>query len=192
MAERRLRIGVAGLGRIGWQFHCKTLAQHPDFELAAVQDIEPERRREAETTYGAVAYAAFADLLRHPDLDVVTIATPTHLHRDMALDALRAGCHVVLEKPMAQDTQEAEAIVRAAARRGRLLTVYQPHRTMAYFQHLVRILQSGKIGEVYHVRRALFSFARRDDWQSLRRDGGGLVEQGRINKRRGRRREEWC
>ncbi|HOJ21454.1 MAG TPA: Gfo/Idh/MocA family oxidoreductase [Armatimonadota bacterium] len=175
MATKPLRIGVAGLGRIGWSFHCKTLAAHPDFELVAVQDIEPERRQEAERTYGVTAYAEFADLLRHADLDVVTIATPTHLHHDMALDALSAGHHIVIEKPMAQEVSEAEAIASEARRRGRLVTVYQPHRVMAYFQHLTRILQAGTIGEVYHVRRALFNFARRNDWQSLQRYGGGML-----------------
>jgi predicted dehydrogenase len=116
MAENRLRIGVAGLGRIGWAFHCKTLGQHPDFELVAAQDVEPERRREAEATYGAKAYSDFAEMLCHPGLDVITIATPTHLHRDMAQAALRAGLHVVLEKPMAATSEDAEAIVRSAAR----------------------------------------------------------------------------
>lgn len=174
MAER-IRIGVAGLGRIGWHFHCRALARHLDFTLAAVQDPEPERRREAEATYGAAGYANFGAMLRDADLQAVVIATPTHLHRPMAEEALGSGCHVLLEKPMAQTLAAAEAILDAATRHQRVLTIYQPHRAEASFQHLCHLLATGKIGQVYHVRRGMFSFARRNDWQSLRRYGGGML-----------------
>ncbi|MBI3947198.1 MAG: Gfo/Idh/MocA family oxidoreductase [Armatimonadetes bacterium] len=175
MAENRIRVGVAGLGRIGWLYHCKTLAPHPDYELAAVQDPEAERRREAEQTYGVKAYKAFREMLASGSLDLAVIATPTHLHSKMARAALRHGCHVMLEKPMARDEREARAILRTAQRSERALTVFQPRRAAAYFQHLRQLLASGKIGEVYHVRRGMFSYRRRDDWQSLSRYGGGML-----------------
>jgi len=171
----KIRVGVAGLGRIGWHFHCKTLAGHPDFDLVAVQDADEGRLREAKETYGVATFGRLADMLRSAGLEVVAIATPTHLHREMAGEALRSGCHVMLEKPMAASARETEAIVRSAARHGRVLTVYQPHRAAAYFQHLRRILASGKIGQVYHVRRGMFNYVRRNDWQSLRRYGGGML-----------------
>lgn len=175
MGEERIRIGVAGLGRIGWGFHCKTLASHPDFHLVAVQDTDALRRREAEETYGVKAFAAFSQMLSLANLEAVVIATPTHLHGQMAREALRAGCHVMLEKPMAHSEAEARAILRTAQRCQRVLTVYQPHRAAAYFQQLKQILASGKLGEIYHVRRGLFNYVRRNDWQSLRRYGGGML-----------------
>ena len=175
MAPRPIRIGVAGLGRIGWDFHCKEIANSRAFELAAVQDVEVDRCREAEQLYGAATFTSFSEMLKSSDLEAVAIATPTHLHKDMALKALRAGCHVLLEKPMASNSQEAAAIVRSAARRGLLLTVYQPLRASAFFQHLRKVLASGLIGEVYHVRLGAFGFVRRNDWQSLRKYGGGML-----------------
>ena len=175
MRSGKIRMGVAGLGRIGWPFHCAQIAAHPEFTLAAVQDLEEDRRTEAEDKYGARGYIRFEQMLKEEKLDAVAIATPTHLHREMAEAAFAAGCHVMLEKPMAPNAADAAAIVRAAARRARVLTVYQPRRAEAYFQHLRSLLSAGVIGDVYHVRIGMFQFTMRNDWQALRRFGGGML-----------------
>ena len=174
----RIRIGVAGLGRIGWKCHCQEIAKNPDFELAAVQDIVPERRQEAEQVYGVPSFGSFSSMLRNAELDAVTIATPSHLHARMALAALEAGCHVLLEKPMTRTAKEAEAVVRAARKARRLVTVFQSLRAFAYFQHLRHLVASGIIGELYHVRLTGYRYVRRNDWQSLSRYGGGVLLNG--------------
>jgi scyllo-inositol 2-dehydrogenase (NADP+) len=173
--SRTLRIGVAGLGRIGWNYHCKTIGPHKDWELVAVADPAPDRCKEAEQTYGCRAFGRFDEMIEQADLDAVTIATPTHLHKQHTLASIKHGLHVMLEKPMAPGLTDARAIVRAATKAKRVLTVYQPHRAAAYFQHLRRIIDSGRIGEVYHIRRGSFRFVRRDDWQSLTKFGGGML-----------------
>lgn len=175
MKTRKLRIGVAGLGRIGWDFHCQRLAAHADYTLAAVADPLPARVQEAESTFGCRGFATFAAMIAAGDLDIVVVATPTHLHRAMAEAAFSAGLHVILEKPMAPTATEARAIARAATKAGRKLTIYQPHRLAAYLQHLRALLADGRIGQVYHVRRGMFAYVRRDDWQSLRKFGGGML-----------------
>lgn len=173
--RKPLRVGVIGLGRIGWDFHCATLSKHPEVVLAGVADTVPERCLEAATKYGCPALPDYRRLLDEVELDAVAVASPTHLHRRMAEDALKRGLHVLLEKPMAVNVREAEAIVRMAQRHKRVVTVYQPHRLAAYFQHVRRVIDSGMIGQVYHVRRGVFSFSQRNDWQSLRRYGGGML-----------------
>ncbi len=70
----KIRIGVSGLGRIGWPFHCAEIARHPAFEFVAVQDPEPDRRAEAERVYGARSFARFDDMLAEGRLDAVAIA----------------------------------------------------------------------------------------------------------------------
>ena len=175
MSSERLNIAVVGLGRIGWSFHCKRLAEHPDWELTAVADTEESRRREATATFGCRAFADIEELCAETDLDAVVIATPTHLHEAMVETALRHGLHVILEKPMAPGYAEAERIVQAAEEAGKVLTVYQPHRLNAYFQHLKAIVADGRIGRITMVRRGAYSFSRRNDWQSLRRFGGGML-----------------
>lgn len=175
MPRAKIRIAVAGLGRIGWRFHAQSLATHRDFKLVAVADTEPNRCQEAREEFGCEAFVDFEEMLAEVRLDAVVIATPTHLHKDMALAAFRRGLHVLLEKPMATDLTQARMIVRSAKRAGVVLTTYQPHRVSAYYQHLRRLLDRGKIGTVYWVRRGQFSFARRNDWQSLRKYGGGML-----------------
>ncbi len=172
---RKLRIGVAGLGRIGWGFHCKTTAEHRQWQLAAVADPDESRRQEAQQTCGCRAFAEVEQMIASADLDAIAIATPTHLHKAHTIAALKAGLHVMLEKPMAPSLADARAIVREAAKRQRVLTVYQPRRADASFQHLKKVVDSGRIGEVYHVRQCSNRFVRRDDWQSLQRYGGGML-----------------
>ena len=175
MSKRKIRIGVIGLGRIGWQFHCKTLADHKDFILAGVADVDSQRCREAEETYNCVSFTDYVELLDMDGLDVAVVAAPTHLHKEIALAALRRDLHIYLEKPLALDFDEARSIVRAARRKAKVLSVYQPQRAAAVHQHLLQIMRSGVIGQVYQVRFGRFNCVRRDDWQSLRRYGGGML-----------------
>lgn len=170
-----LRIAVAGLGRIGWGRHALALAKHPDFQLVAVSDTEPTRREEAERELKCRAYADYERMLAVAELDAVVIATPTHLHKGMTLAALRRGLHVLLEKPMALNSADAETMVRAARKARRVLTIYQPARLGALHQTLLRLIASGKIGRVVRAQNALFSYARRNDWQALRKFGGGML-----------------
>lgn len=169
----KLRIGVTGLGRIGWE-HCKGLAGHPDFNLTAVADPVAERRAEAATNFACATFASHDELLA-AELDAVVIASPTHLHKTMSLAALAAGRHVLLEKPMATNLADARAIADAASRAHRILTVYQPHRLMAYHQQIRHVLAAGKLGQVYHVKRGAFGWVRRNDWQALTKYGGGML-----------------
>jgi len=174
-SKKRIRMGVAGLGRIGWGFHCRQIAASKDFALAAVADPEAARRDEAVKTFGCQAFESFEAMLDGCELDGVVVATPTHFHKPHALAAFKRGLHAVVEKPMAACLADAQAIARAALKAERVLTVYQPHRVAAPFQHIRRIVESGRIGRVYHVRVGLFNYSRRDDWQSLRKFGGGML-----------------
>ena len=173
--KKRIPIGVVGLGRIGWGFHCKAIDKSRDFELVAVCDPQAERRAEAEATYGCKAFADPAAMFRDGGIEAVTIATPQHLHKAHAQAAFRARLHVLLEKPMAMGASEAKAILRAAKGANRVLTVYQPHRASAYLRHAIKVIESGKLGEVYQVRIGRFGWVRRNDWQSLTKYGGGML-----------------
>ena len=170
----KIRIGVIGLGRIGWE-HCKQIHQHREVVLTAVADREECRCQEARELFGCRAYRDYTEMLAQADLAAVLIASPTHLHMEMALAAFAHKRHVFLEKPMAMTVAEAQAIIRASVKARRVLTVYQPARAAATFQQLRKILATNVLGETYHVRRGDFSFARRNDWQALRRFGGGML-----------------
>lgn len=175
MSQRKIAIAVAGLGRVGWAFHCAQIAKSSDFDLVAVADPDAGRREEAERVYGCRAFADLDALLRECRLDALVIATPTHLHKKHALAAFRRGLHVLLEKPAAVNLRETLAIAAAARRADRILTVFQPQRAAAWFRQVCEILDRGEIGQVYHVKIGRFGFVRRNDWQSLARFGGGML-----------------
>lgn len=173
--RHKIRVGVVGLGRIGWLYHCATLADNKHYDLVAVVDPLKDRRREAEAELGVTAYTHHQDMFRKADIELAIIASPTHLHLKQAVLALQSGLHVYVEKPMALDAKESKAMARAAQRSGHVLSVYQPHRAHAYFRHMKHIAESGRLGQIYHIRRSLTNCVRRNDWQSLRKYGGGML-----------------
>lgn len=169
----RIGVGILGLGRSGFTLHAETLAAHPSFRVAAVADPLPERLEEAQQRFGCAAHADPAALLADPGCAVVVVATPSHTHAPLALAAVAAGRHVVVEKPVAQSLEELDAMTGAAAARGVLLAGFQPQRYAADFVAVREVIASGRIGRVVEIRRRSSGYNRRADWQMLRRMGGG-------------------
>lgn len=173
MTASPIRVGLMGLGRSGWDIHAQALAEHTDFVVAAVADPLAERREEAGERFGCATYSRPEGVVADEDVEVVIVATPSHTHASLAIAALDAGKHVVVEKPMAQDRAEMDALLGAAKRTGRVLTCYQPRRLDADFTALQDVVASGRLGRLVLVRRGLYRFTRRADWQTLRKFGGG-------------------
>src|SRR5262245_9379390 len=120
-ADRPLRVGVVGVGVMGSN-HARVFAGMPGTELVGV--VDPDRKQ-AEFVARALGCAAMADVdsLLERDVDAITIAAPTHLHRDIALNCIARGIHVMVEKPIASSVEEGREIVSAARRAGVTLMV---------------------------------------------------------------------
>lgn len=176
MAGKKINIGVVGLGRIGWDFHClELLKKDKTFNIVAVSDVSEERCEEARNILFCEAYTKYEDFLNHKGLEAVVIASPTHLHKAMSIKAFQKGLHVLLEKPMASNAKEAKAMIDAAKKHKVKFTIYQPARLADYFQHVLQILNSKAIGDVYQIKICRVKFSRRNDWQSLRKYNGGML-----------------
>jgi predicted dehydrogenase len=115
------------------------------------------------------------EVLKMGDVDVVVLATPSKGHAEEAIACLRAGKHVVVEKPMAMSVAEADRMIAVARETGRRLFINQTYRYRPEMLHLKGIIASGVIGKVFHVRHNTVSFVRRNDWQTLAKYGGGLL-----------------
>jgi predicted dehydrogenase len=173
---RPIRVGVAGLGRSGWNIHAAAIAALPGlFRVAAVADPEEARRHEAAARFSCRAYPVVDLLFADPSVDLVVIASPNHLHTAHTIAALQAGKHVICEKPMAAREEDAQAMIAAARRAGRLLTVFHNRRLEPHVAVLRNLLASGRLGRIVHVRAAVHRFTRRWDWQTLRQYGGGML-----------------
>jgi hypothetical protein len=119
-AERSLRVGVVGVGVMGSN-HARVLAGLPGTMLVGVADPDRKQADFVARTLGCAAVADFAELL--DKVDAITIAAPTHLHRDIALAAIARGVHVMVEKPIASTVEEGNEIIDAARRAGVTLMV---------------------------------------------------------------------
>ena len=171
-----LKTAVVGLGRIGWRTHIPKIVERPErFSLVGVVDLIGERLDEAKDKYCVNGYTDIATMIEAEHPDLVVIASPTHLHRDHACTALKLGCDVFLDKPMATTYEEALEIVECARENGRKLMVYQPRRTDAAPNQLMAIIASGKIGKLCSYGRSDCSYIRRADWQAFKKFGGGMI-----------------
>lgn len=171
-----IQIGIAGLGRSGWDIHAHLLAPLSDrYRIAAVTDTDLGRRQEAANRFGCAAYAAYDDLLADPNVELVVVALPSHLHADASIAALTAGKGVVCEKPMAATLADADRMLVAAASSGRLLTVFHNRRYNPDFLVVRQLIGSGLFGRIVQIRITESRFSRRWDWQTQQRFGGGTL-----------------
>ncbi len=171
----KLRCGVAGLGRVGWERHCKQIYEKEDLELTCVMDPLPERREEAVRTYETEAFSTIEEVINRVKLDLLVIATPSKFHMEMTIEALNAGLNVLVEKPMALHLEEADRMITVCKQAGKVLAVHQQHRFSADYVQLKEIIDSGVLGKVYRIILRDYNFTRRNDWQSLKRMGGGSL-----------------
>ncbi|MBU6399415.1 MAG: Gfo/Idh/MocA family oxidoreductase [Verrucomicrobia bacterium] len=151
MAEK-LRCAVIGTGGIGLE-HLSSLLQCPRAVAVAIADQSPNRVKEAAERFKIPrSYTDYHDLLDQPDVEAVTVAVPNNLHAAVAVDALHARKHVLLEKPMAVNAKEAARMVEAAKKSKRLLMVGQNFRFHRQTQHARMLIERGELGELYHAR----------------------------------------
>lgn len=148
------RVCLVGAGRAG-AVHAFNVRQHTaDAEVAAVVDGEVERARRmaAELGGGAEGFTSLADALAATSLDAVVIATPTHTHRGLAIEAFDAGLHVFCEKPMALTAAECDEMIAAAEAADRVLQIGYVRRFQPEFQEARARIESGEIGDVMLVK----------------------------------------
>jgi len=186
-AEKKLyRFGVVGCGSIG-PTHGAAIAQIPqEAELVAVADVNSERARNMAQKFGVKKiHGEFAELLADKDIDVVCICTPSGMHADMAIRAMEAGKHVVVEKPMEITLEACDRMIAAEAKTGRKLTVISQHRFDAATQLVKEAIDSGNLGKII-IADAYVKWWRTQeyydsgDWRGTwSLDGGGsLMNQG--------------
>jgi predicted dehydrogenase len=148
----RLRCGVIGTGAMGLQ-HLNSFLHCARGTAVAVAETHPGRAKEAVDRYRVPrSYSNYEELLDQPDIDAVTIALPNHLHARVAVDALQARKHVLLEKPMALNAKEAAKIVETARQAKRTLMVGMSLRFHRDAHAAKALVERGDLGEVYHAR----------------------------------------
>ncbi|MFL6601397.1 MAG: Gfo/Idh/MocA family protein [Steroidobacteraceae bacterium] len=181
--EGKIRIGVVGCGRISAN-HFKSIEAHRnDLSLVAVCDTDPAALRAATQKYNVRGYAALDEMLSNAEVDVIALCTPSGLHPSQAIQAARAGRHVITEKPMATRWSDGLQMVQECDRAGVHLFVVKQNRRNPTLQLLKRAVERRRFGRIYMVTINVF-WARpqsyydgakwRGTWEF---DGGALMNQ---------------
>lgn len=146
------KVGIAGAGWPG-QKHAEGYRGAGGFQLAAVADLIPDRRAKMKTAYGIpTEYNDASELIKDKSIDVISVCLPNHLHAPIALAALRAGKHVVIEAPPALTAAEAKKIDAAAAKSGKLVMYAHQRRFGPAELAAKQTIDKGYAGDVYHAR----------------------------------------
>jgi UDP-N-acetyl-2-amino-2-deoxyglucuronate dehydrogenase len=130
---------------------------------------------------GVAAYGAYGEALRHPDARGAVICTPHDRHLDDVLAALQAGCHVLVEKPIARTLDEADRMIAAAARGGRVLMVAENFRFMPGFRAVRRLIDEQRLGALRELHLVARGFRRHTGWRCAPGAGGGALIDGGIH-----------
>ena len=176
MNKHPIRLGLVGLGRAGWGMHCPELkGKEAMFTIVAACDVIPERRKRMIKQYGCRVYARIEDLIADPQVEVVDITTRSCDHCKHAKLALKAGKKVFLEKPMCHTYAQALQLQKLARIHKGCLYIRHNRRFEPAFQHIREIIASGLLGQVHEIKLRRVSYQRRDDWQAMKRFGGGQL-----------------
>ncbi len=184
--NEKLKVGIIGCGGIANSKHMPGLKSVKEVEMAAFCDILPERAEKAKKDFGtadAKVYTNYKELLADPKIDVVHICTPNRSHSFITIDALRAGKHVMVEKPMAKTAAEAKEMVRVARETGKKLTVGYQNRCRPESQYLKKeIMEKGLLGEVYYAKALAIRRRATPTWgvflNEYEQGGGPLIDIG--------------
>lgn len=148
----KVKVAVIGCGTIANNAHIPSYLGCPDAEIKYFCDIIPERAEEAVKKYGCgKAVVDYKEVLADPEIDAVSVCTPNKMHSIITCDALRAGKHVLCEKPAARTLPEVIKMQEAQHEYGKTLNIGVVNRFNDGVNHIKKIIDSGELGEIYSV-----------------------------------------
>ncbi|MFD2116654.1 Gfo/Idh/MocA family protein [Paenibacillus yanchengensis] len=178
---KKVQIGVIGVGSIS-EMHLNSYHNHEQVTIRAVCDLNEERaNRVAEKYNVSQVFTDYKQLLADPEIDAVSICTWNNSHAEISIAALRAGKHVLVEKPLCRTVEEALEVERAVQETGKLLQVGFVRRYDANAQLLRSLVDQGEFGELYYAKATSFRrLGNPGGWFSdIERSGGGpLIDIG--------------
>jgi scyllo-inositol 2-dehydrogenase (NADP+) len=173
-----IRIGMVGLGKMGLS-HLSIARAHPEVQLVAACDSLGYLTDVLSKHTGLKCYDDLDAMLENEQFDAVIISTPTNLHARMVQKVLERGLHVFCEKPFVLSVPDGERLVQSADSRGLVTQVGYHYRFVGAFQEAARIVRSGALGTVHHVRAEAYGPVvlkpKGSTWRSAKSEGGGAL-----------------
>ncbi|MGO4699278.1 Gfo/Idh/MocA family protein [Paenibacillus sp. 2TAB26] len=152
---KKLKAGIIGCGGIALEKHLPVLAKLNELEVVALCDIIIEKAEKAVEKYGSIGAKVFSDyreLLVDSSIDIIYVCTPNDSHAEISIAALESDKHVMCEKPMAKTAAQAQAMLDAAKRTGKKLTIAYQNNFRADSRYLQQVCDKGELGEIYFAK----------------------------------------
>ncbi len=183
--ERTVRIGIIGCGGIANGKHMPSLQKLKNVEMVAFCDIVEAKAQKAALKFGtpdAKVYTDYKQLLEDETIEVVHVLTPNRSHSFITVDALEAGKHVMCEKPMAINSEEAKKMLDAAERTGKKLSIGYQTRNRPDAVYLKKLVQDGTFGDIYYAKATALRRRAVPTWgvflNEYEQGGGPLIDIG--------------
>lgn len=170
-----IKMAIIGMGHMaGW--HVNTIRQHiPDITIVGGYDIVEEAKNTARNKWLVKVYDSPQAIYDDPGVDLVLIATPNDTHKDYAIACLRAGKHVICEKPVTMDAAELEEVMAVAAQTDRLFSIHQNRRWDKDYLTIRKILEDGLLHNPYTIESRVQGSRPLYGWRAFAPNGGGLL-----------------
>jgi predicted dehydrogenase len=179
MTENRVRIGLIGYGKVA-QLHAQAIKESSGAVLVSVSGRNKERRDRFAADWNIGSRETAADMVKD-GAEAVIVTTPHPQHRDGVIEALEAGCHVIVEKPMALTTAQCDDMIAAAKTAGKLLSVISQRRWFPACQRIRKAIDEGKIGKPALLQLTILgwrdeAYYKSDPWRGKwDTEGGGIL-----------------
>ncbi len=171
-----IKIGISGLGRSGHGIHIKGLKDLTDiFQVVAVFDPIAERTVDVKEELGCRVHGSFEELIADDEVELIIVASMNAHHAAQATAALKAGKHVLCEKPFGLTVADVDGMLNAAKESGVVLQPFQQRRQEVDFQKVKEVCESGILGDIQFIRICWHGFGRRWDWQTDHKTSGGAL-----------------
>jgi predicted dehydrogenase len=174
-----VKVALVGVGKMGMS-HYAILSAHPDVDVVAICDNAGYLTSTFRKQTGVNTYKDVNKMLEECDLDAIVVSTPNSTHYTIAKTALDRKLHIFMEKPLCLDARQSDELARLAAKNNLISQVGYHNRFIGTFQEMRRLVQSGAIGDVYHVEGKAFGQVvirpkPGRTWRSKKSEGGGCL-----------------
>ncbi|MCY3772113.1 MAG: Gfo/Idh/MocA family oxidoreductase [Gemmatimonadetes bacterium] len=170
-----IRTAIVGYGLAGRLFHAYLVSRTQGLELVAVASRDPVRRAQAEQDWSVDTRETLTDLLADDRIELIILATPHDSHAALAIEAMEARRHVVVDKVMCMNAAEAEDMISVSRRREVMLSVFHNRRWDWGYLTVRKAVEDGLLGDPFLVERAVHRFRASRGWRTSRAKSGGLL-----------------
>lgn len=169
-------VAVVGYGYAGRVFHARLVGLADGLDLYAISTRNPERQAAAARDHpAALIYADIRSMLSDQKVDLVVLATPHDTHRDLAIEAMEAGKHVVVDKIMCMNAAEAQDMIEASRRCRVLLSVFHNRRWDGDYLTVRKAIADGLLGEPYLFEAGIMRYGSPRGWRGIKAQSGGIL-----------------